>query len=249
MSNQWDFYFCRIDDRPASIALDLGIAAAVPDGDRPWLISVRLPMQRPRAEDGLSSSEESPILNALEDRLNVVLAEAAGAEPIGRLTWNGLRELFYQGRTDAGVDDALNAFAHAHPDREVLWQTQSDPDWSHYREFLYPSPGQMRWIEDRHVVDELRKRGDQLDVPRPVDHYVYFDNAGARDRFLAAASGQGFRGEQTKAKKGERRHGAHLVRADPVELHHIHEVALDLAELAETHGGEYDGWGCPVMRG
>ena len=30
MSDDWDFYFCRVDNQPASIYLDLGIAAQAP---------------------------------------------------------------------------------------------------------------------------------------------------------------------------------------------------------------------------
>jgi regulator of RNase E activity RraB len=31
-----------------------------------------------------------------------------------------------------------------------------------------------------------------------------------------------------------------------VTLGHIHEVVMDIIELAEEHGGAYDGWGAPV---
>lgn len=30
MSEEWDFYFCQVDDKPASIFVDLGIREQVP---------------------------------------------------------------------------------------------------------------------------------------------------------------------------------------------------------------------------
>jgi len=256
MSNEWDFYFCRIDDRPASIMLDLGLAAAVPDPERPWLLSLRLPLQRPRPEDGLSSSEEAPALAAVEDLLDAELAAACGALRAGRLTWNGLRELFYyaraegQARAEDCLDRALAAVARAHPDREVLSRTDHDPEWTHYREFLYPSPGQLQWIRDRRVVDQLRAHGDHLEIPRPVDHYLHFPDAPSRDAFLQSATAAGFRSEPTPDESTSTLpYGAHLVRTDPVDLPHIHDVVLDLIALAEPHAGDYDGWGAPIQRG
>ena len=40
MSDAWDFYLCRVDNRPASIFVDLGIRKDVPVadlGDMAWL--------------------------------------------------------------------------------------------------------------------------------------------------------------------------------------------------------------------
>lgn len=36
-------------------------------------------------------------------------------------------------------------------------------------------------------------------------------------------------------------------REDPVTLQEIHAVVMQVAELAEQHGGDYDGWGCSVV--
>jgi hypothetical protein len=57
MSNDWDFYSCRVDDKPASIFVDLGIRRDVPLSGRPYMAFVRLFMRAPRP-DGLSSQEE-----------------------------------------------------------------------------------------------------------------------------------------------------------------------------------------------
>ena len=42
--------------------------------------------------------------------------------------------------------------------------------------------------------------------------------------------------------------GAQVYRTDAVELDHIHEVVMELVELAQAQGGDYDGWECGVVR-
>ncbi len=68
MSDAWDFYFANLNDVIASLFVDLGIRDSVPDTDRPWLLWTWVYLRDPR-DDGLSSSEEAPILNAIEDAL------------------------------------------------------------------------------------------------------------------------------------------------------------------------------------
>jgi len=54
MSDDWDFYFCRVDDKPASIFLDLGIEKEAPVYGFSVMAYVRIRMQAKR-DDGLSS--------------------------------------------------------------------------------------------------------------------------------------------------------------------------------------------------
>jgi regulator of RNase E activity RraB len=245
MPEQWDFYFTSIDDRPASISLDLGRAQTGPAREWPWLVCLRIPMRSPRP-DGLSSSHEAPALNALEDALADAVAAACDGAQVGRLTWNGFRELFLYVRGVERLNDGIGAGLGRTRAYDVQVRTENDPDWRKYFEFLFPSREQMFWIHDRRVVDQLLAAGDQVEAPRPVDHYAYFGDQGARDRFLRAASALGFRARALPVDEKSARLGAHLVREDAVDIHHIHGVVSEVRQLAEECGGEYDGWGCPV---
>jgi Family of unknown function (DUF695). len=40
MSEEWDSYLCNVNDKLASIRVDLGIRSTVPDPNRPWLLWV-----------------------------------------------------------------------------------------------------------------------------------------------------------------------------------------------------------------
>ena len=56
MSEEWDSYFCNVNDKLASIRVDLGIRSTVPDPNRPWLLWVWVYFERPRV-DGMRTTE------------------------------------------------------------------------------------------------------------------------------------------------------------------------------------------------
>ena len=73
MSDDWDFYFARVDGAVSSIFVDLGVKPEVPLEKRPWLLWVFVTLKSPNAE-GLSTNDEAPALQALQARLKDTLA-------------------------------------------------------------------------------------------------------------------------------------------------------------------------------
>jgi hypothetical protein len=64
MIEDWNFYFCKVNEVLASIALDLGLRQVVPDSDRPNLLWVWVYLKCPRG-DRLSASSEFESLEAI----------------------------------------------------------------------------------------------------------------------------------------------------------------------------------------
>jgi hypothetical protein len=124
-----------------------------------------------------------------------------------------------------------------------------DAAWSSYDEFLLPDRERRQWMQDRRIVETLESHGDEL-APRRVDHWAYFPAAPARDAFVADARRDGFALERASDDAGEELgFGAQVFRDDSVELDDVHEVVMTLFELAERHGGDYDGWETAVQPG
>src|SRR5262245_61311348 len=84
----FDFYMTLIDDKPASIVVDLAARAAAPVASHPILVGIRVPMQRPRP-DGLRDGDELDALAAVEDQFTEALAEQVDALYAGRIVHNG----------------------------------------------------------------------------------------------------------------------------------------------------------------
>ena len=71
----------------------------------------------------------------------------------------------------------------------------------------------------------------------------------ARDRFVEAATTQGFalEGSTTKDEADDLPYGAQVHHESSVEHEEIHARVMELCELAEAAEGDYDGWETMVV--
>jgi hypothetical protein len=99
-------------------------------------------------------------------------------------------------------------------------------------------------MDDRRLVQILAEQGDRLTTPRPVEHAVQFPSRATRDAFVTDAQYKGF--HLVTTVDGEHEHVVHVGRADAIELEHIHEVVMTVADLAHAHGGTYVRWTAPI---
>jgi regulator of RNase E activity RraB len=250
MAEEWDFYVTAVDDHPASIFVDLGLAATAPEKDRPCLLRVTVKMHVIR-DDGLSDDEETETLYAIEDELFANVSRALRARYVGRLTTQGSRVYFYYGTGGDNFAGAVSRAFKSFPNYKFLCTDEQDPDWEIYFGLLHPGALDMQSIQNRRVVERLTTSGDDLTQPRNVDHWLYFPSESSRSQFSTQVESEGFAVEPFAAEKpdAEFGFGLRLSRSDRVDLETIDALAIDLFLRAEHCGGEYDGWGCPVVPG
>jgi hypothetical protein len=250
LSDEWDFYFAKVNDAVSSIFVDLGLRPDAPNEKRPWLLWVWVEMRAPRA-DGLSSGEEAPRLYEIEESLNSMIPPVCGAQLVGRITGSNRREFYFYGE-EPGELDATVARA-MQPFEGYAFQSGStfQPDWEQYIELLYPSDSNLQRMMNRRVLDALEKSGDVHEIPRKVDHWLEFASpetrAAARSTLEAiefAVEGE-YESEEPDAALP---HSLVVSRVDSVDMHTINGITLELARLAQEHGGNYDGWESPVTK-
>lgn len=242
--DDWDFYRCVVDDRPASIFLNLRYESTRPSSSINTLYWLRIQMSD-AAEHGMGNSPEADALYAFEDELTGS-ATSLGLVFVGRLRNNGDWQITFYG--PPGHNDALRALAHELDlgGRRFESGSKPDPDWTYYREFLMPNAERRQWMQDRHVVDVLEEHGDVHSIPRRIDHWTWFRTPTARQAFVEAVTRDGFTVESTS--DDPQAFGAQVFRTDTVELDHIHQVVMKLFKLADQHDGYYDGWEAPVEK-
>lgn len=250
MSDDWDFYFCQVENRPASIFVDLGIHRELPILDLVDMAWLRLHLRQPR-KDGLSSQEESGRLSEIEDALSQALANAEiKTTYVGRNTSDGCRDFFCYASDGAQAENYLSMAMAPFPEYEFEVGSRSDPEWSVYREFLYPSRRAYQTILNRRVLANLEQHGDLHDIVREVSHWMYFESSDERERFLAAVLQRGFRlVAQHDGAEEERPFGLTVSRSHAVDLGTINDVVLELFDLASQYAGDYDGWETSVEKG
>jgi uncharacterized protein (TIGR01619 family) len=239
----WDFYFCNVEDIIGSFFVDLGLKQIAAQNDKPNLVWVSLKMNNPKP-DGLSSEEEFDRLSAIEDRLQEFLSNKHKTLYAGRLTTNGYRNYYFYLGDPILHDKTISEALVAYPDYSYDFGMNEDENWKTYFEFLYPDPRQYQSIQNRKVVDNLEKGGDPLTKARPVDHWIYFKTENDRNTFLSKIKDLNFSiVDQRKINSRDGHpYSLQISRIDLVDYNSVDDYTLLLWELATESDGDYDGW-------
>jgi uncharacterized protein (TIGR01619 family) len=244
-------YFAPVDDEPAAILVDIGIAESSPDPDRPVLLWMVLPMKSPD-ENGFASEEEEELLTSIEDAFIDAVELTSDAILVGRITTCGRREFYFYAKSDEGFDETITEAMEDFDDYEFETGSQEDEDWSQYLDVLYPSPEDAQQIFNRQVIDRLSESGDSLETPRAVDYFANFASPEDRSAFIAEVVDKGYEvvGQKFRDEPdADLPYSVNLKRVSPIDWDTIDEYTFELFDLAREHEGEYDGWGSPVVKG
>jgi regulator of RNase E activity RraB len=247
MTDKWRFYFCRVNGSVASIYLNLGLRTEAPLASKTCLLWVWVYFQRPRP-DGLSSSEEAPILFKIEDALDLEIAKRCDAISCGRITTEGRREFYFYGETSLALPEAIKAALENFRSYKFDYGNKRDPEWDQYINVLYPSDENLERIANRDVLDSLEEQGDVHTVPREVQHWLYFPTDAARDLFHQAAAKAGFGVVSQFPSDGALPFGISIKRTQSVDQAQIDQTTIDLLHMARRFDGEYDGWESPAVQ-
>ena len=248
LPQNWDFFMCRIEGAPASIRTNLALIEVAPLEGLTQRLQFYIKMQNPRP-DGLSSNEEYPILCDIEDAIGEK-TEATGAVSAGVVKSEGFLELWFYTQNAKTLAKTCEEALQAFQGYESGYNIAEDPEWEDYFGFLYPDEFSYQTMQNRKVLMQLEKNGDKMEVPREIDHFIYFKEADQQQAFAKEAEAKGFKvrfndDEFVEDRKAEGKEYPYMVEAtredSPLD---IDDIVWDLLELASPFEGEYDGWGC-----
>lgn len=239
----WDFFLTEIEEKPASVFLDLGLNKIRPVKTNPHLLTLEIEMNFPQ-ENGLSSSDESEKLFEIEDNLMKRLENSFGAIIAGRVTTHGLRIIYFYLKTEKEAGKTIKELMKGFKEYKYIYSLENDIEWVKYEEDLYPIGFEMHTIMNRHIVEHLRCKGDELTVPREVDHYIFFSSESGKDSFLNAAVKLGYKktSERLNEKNPDHPITLRVTRIDAVEYNEVIDYTSELYDFAEENDGVYDGW-------
>lgn len=254
--DNWEFYTRRVEDKAATILLDMGLAGSAPRPEFPVLGHVGVSLRAPDLY-GLPAAQEYESLGAMEDALVAAVAGEGRALYAGRCIRDGEADFFFYLPALSGFGDRVEKSMAAFAD--YVWHSGStaDPDWEVYLNFLYPGAYDILGIQNRRALTRLEQMGDDPRLPRLVEHWI---DCPARDEAEAALRGfreHGFSGESLCPTPdgplpghGQKPGGSHgpwafalrLTRRDTLE--DIDDLVFLLADLASEQGCVYRGWAC-----
>lgn len=240
--DQWDFYACSIHDKPHSNMVNLSLFDVAPIDGLSVFYAIEVALRFPHPDHGMTTDEEYDALCGIEDALERALTK--DLRYIGRQTGDGKRTFYFYGTPKADISALVDRIGQDFPEYKTSTFHFEDADWRTYFDDFYPNAMGLNEIANRSVYVNLEKSGDDLSIPRTVDHFCIFQNAKHAKEFEATLKDQGFTVQVTKKGVLKKTYELLVQRSDAP--HDLDPVTYHLDQLARRLGGVYDGWGCPT---
>ncbi|WP_325892993.1 DUF695 domain-containing protein [Grimontia sp. NTOU-MAR1] len=143
----WDFYQANVNEKIASIYLDLDAQSDLDPGTYSMLcwLFIRLKVER---ADGLSHEDEFDVLCDYEDRLDEHLKNGK-IEMVGRVTTDGMRQFYFYSAPNFDFESSVKKFVSTYSSHQYQFGCIPDPDWSQYENVLYPGEHGLDQINER----------------------------------------------------------------------------------------------------
>jgi regulator of RNase E activity RraB len=246
MQSSWDMFTGTFNDAPAVVLVDSGFMGSAPLASHPDLVLCRIPV-RALTEDRFPTPAAFEIIYRFEDGLNAVLGEAGDHHYVGRLGMPHQVMFHIYTNRPADLVDAINSSELLLSISEFRCSLMPDPTWDAYRDVLLPGPETRNNVENEKVRQGLISSGDDLTMPRTVDHFAYFEDIGGLNAFRHVVAGAGYDIVEAAAIRNDQGLFA-LSFAKNQNPSELDPITWSLHLIAEKHKGLYDGWACPVVR-
>lgn len=239
-TDRWDFYSSEIEGNPHSTMVNLSLFEIAPVPKLNMFHCLEITLKHPSPEHGMTTNEEFQPLSDMEELIE--RSETGDLMYISRQTGGGKRKFYFYATPEFDFVSFTDALGQAFPAYEITMFNFEDTNWQTYFEDLYPNAIGMNEISNRTVFFRLQANGDNLEIPRTIDHTVIFKSRNQASEFLMIAEERGFTVEIKTSGLFSKTYDLLVQRVDPPSR--LDPITYELKELAEGLGGSYDGWGC-----
>jgi hypothetical protein len=125
---QFAIFQTEMDGRPVFASVNIALRAYPDKGKLPFFLSISIPLVNPTS-DGLTTRSDANDLNAFEDSLESNLRKQGRFVFVGRVTWNGHRELLYYTQDQQPFVRALNSIIASKSTRPFAFVCERDEHW------------------------------------------------------------------------------------------------------------------------
>ncbi|WP_314153284.1 DUF695 domain-containing protein [Capnocytophaga granulosa] len=249
MTNQipqeWNAYRSWIDDNPAVFRLNLALDEVAPIEGFSYCVRITIELKNPD-ENGFSTNER-PQIYAIEDQILRPLQSDKDIL-VAVLTMQGEVTWYFYSQAPEALQERLSATWDTSMGYTYQVECSEDKQWNFFLKGLYPNIYEKQTIYNREILSACQENEDQVEVPRPIEHWLYFDTEQDMLSAIEKAAALGFTvysSEKVVPEEGKEVQedlGYCLILSKENTPIDIDGDTWDLIDIAlDTHGG-YDGW-------
>ena len=245
ISQEWNIYRSWLDDDPAVFRLNLALDEVAPIEGFSYCVRITIELKNPD-ENGFSTNER-PAIYAIEDQILRPLQSdkdilVAVLTARGEVTW------YFYSKAPEALQERLSATWDSEFGYTYQVECSEDKPWNFFLKGLYPNIYEKQTIYNREILYACQENDDQVEVPRPIEHWLYFDTEQDMLSAIEKAAALGFTvysSEKVVPEEGKEVQedlGYCLILSKENTPVQIDGDTWDLIDIAlDTHGG-YDGW-------
>ena len=242
---EWNAYRSWIDDDPAVFRLNLALDKVAPLEGFSYCVRITIELKNPD-ENGFSTNErlqiyaiEDKILRPLQSEKDILVAVLTVQ---GEVTW------YFYSQAPEALQERLSATWDTSMGYTYQVECSEDKQWNFFLKGLYPNIYEKQTIYNREILSACEQHDDQVEVPRPIEHWLYFDTEQDMLSAIEKAAALGFTvysSEKVEAEEGEEDLedlGYRLILSKENTPIDIDGDTWDLIDIALDTHGNYDGW-------
>jgi uncharacterized protein (TIGR01619 family) len=246
----WDVYLAQYEEGVGSTTLDMALIHTAPMKNLPYLLSASLTF-KDCPSDGLPDQKEIDNLYVIsDDIIKLVSSQVKKNQFVGTFTFQCERINFIYISDTLQIRNKLQKlFRDKYPMYETYISIKPDDEWTTYKDFLYPNEATQEYMANQKVMDKLIEAGDELSLPRLIDHWLYFSSDKDRGAFINYAKTQGFNiASVDLIKDSPMPYQLHISKEGNIDLAELCSLTLALRKKAKEFKGKYDGWESVVVK-
>ncbi len=252
IDEDWCIYLCNAFayDLPAVVRTDLALMNFEFAANYPKRLQLRI-LYKNADDNGFYSREEEEYLYDMEDAV-VEIIEQHGDILAGVVECDERVHIVAYAKNELGYYDEISEMmSEKFPDYAFTFASFEDEDWDMYFHALFPDRYEYESIMNKRLIKNIESTGDSM-VPRVLEYCLLFKTEENGEAFLTKVMEEGF----TKLSSENQNDNEDIDKEYPYELvigredafENIDDIVFRLIDLAEKFDGEYDGWGCKIVK-
>ena len=233
--------FKREEDNKELI-IEVDLEAEESKKNFPWLLSVFIQY------DGLDSTKNG-YEEFLENKESLIIALAyeERAKYVGSRVVDGWSELYFYANDSKELVTMVSAIL-----KSTNYVNESnvvkDAKWNFHYKNLIPTELELIHLQSEKIIFLLEEEGEDLTIPRDVEHYVSFETPTQKNKFLNSLELDGF-SFKDELDSEEFEHGIVLLKNHSVTYEVVKNVVEELFVEIKKIKGFYEGWSTTLVSG